>query len=145
MPQSGLNIGNDARFDIHVGPGKILSLPTLTKFTSKKVAKKLTVTPLGGLPIHMSFMEGGWEGSFEVSRASGELDSYFATMEANYYAGANQPSGFIQQTISEVDGTVSTFQYQGVVLYYDDAGDYEVEKNVVQKVSFMASTRVKLS
>jgi hypothetical protein len=145
MPQSGLNIGNDARFDIHTGAGKILSLPTLTKFTSKKIAKKLTVKPLGGLPIHLSFMEDGWEGSFEVSRADGRLDKYFADMEAAYYAGANQPPGFIQQTINEVDGTVSTYQYQGVVLYYDDAGDYEVEKNVVQKVSFLASTRVKLA
>jgi len=144
MPQSGLNIGNDARFDIHTGPGEILSLPTLTKFTSKKIAKKLTVKPLGGLPIHLSFMEDGWEGSFEVSRKDNQIDKYFATMESNYYAGISQPSGFIQQTISEVDGTVSTYQYQGVVLYYDDAGDYEVEKNVVQKVSFLASTRVRL-
>jgi len=144
MPQSGLNIGSDARFDFYPASGPI-SLPTLLKFTSKKLTKKLTVKPLGGLPIHLSFQEDGWEGSFEVSRADGTLDRYFAAFEAAYYAGANQATGTIQQTISEVDGTVSTYQYQGVVLYYDEAGDYESEKNVIQKVSFLASTRVVLA
>jgi hypothetical protein len=144
MPQSGLNIGNDARFDVYTKSG-LLSLPLLTKFTAKKTSKKLTVKPLGGLPIHLNFMEDGWEGSFEISRVDGTLDKYFAQLEADYYAGNSQPSGTIQQTISEVDGTVSTYQFQGVVLYFDDAGDYEVEKNVVQKVSFLASTRVLMS
>lgn len=144
MPMSGLNIGRDARFDIHASSG-LISLPTLLKFTSKKLTKKLTVKPLAGLPIHLNFQEDGWEGNFEVSRADGTLDIYFAAFEAAYYAGTVLPAGTIQQTISEVNGTVSTFQYQGVMLYYDEAGDYEAEKNVIQKVSFLASTRVVLS
>ncbi len=144
MPQSGLNIGCDARFDFYPASGAI-SLPTLLKLTSKKLTKKLTVKPLGGLPIHLSFQEDGWEGNFEVSRADSTLDDYFAAFEAAYYAGVNQPAGVIQQTITEVDGSITTWQYQGVVLYYDEAGDYESEKNVIQKVSFLASTRVKLS
>lgn len=144
MPQSGLNIGSDARFDFYPASGHI-ALPTLLKFTSKKLTKKLTVKPLGGLPIHLSFQEDGWEGNFEVSRIDSTLDDYFAAFEAACYAGTSQPAGTIQQTISEVDGSVTTWQYQGVVLYYDDAGDYESEKNVIQKVSFLASTRLKLS
>jgi hypothetical protein len=145
MPQSGLSIGRDARFDFYPAGGSPLLLPTLLKFSAKKVTKKLTVKPLSGLPIHLNFQEDGWQGNFEVSRADGTLDKYFATVEANYYTGAKQPTGTIQQTIHEVDGTVSTYQFQGVVLYYDDAGDYESEKNVIQKVSFLASTRVLLS
>jgi len=143
MPQSGLNIGKDFRFDIHMSSGS-LSLPTLLKFTSKKLNQKLTVKPLNGLPIHLNFQEGGWEGNFEVSRADGTLDDYFAQFEANYYAGKNTPAGAIQETVQEVDGSVSTYQYQGVVLYLDDAGDKEAEKNVIQKVSFAAATRIKL-
>lgn len=143
MPQSGLNIGSDARFDFYTPTGTI-SLPTLLKFTSKKVNQKMTVKPLNGLPIHLNFLEGGWEGSFEVSRADGTLDSYFDLIEKSYYAGANLPPGTIQQTVQEISGPPSTFQFQGVVLYFEDAGDWESEKNVIQKVSFMASTRVKL-
>ena len=144
MPQSGLNIGADARFDINTASGQ-LTLPTLLNFKSKKLNQKLTVKPLNGLPIHLNFQENGWEGSFDISRADSVLDDYFAQYEAAYYAGQSLPPGTIQQTVTEVSGAVSTYQYQGVVLYYDDAGDYEAEKNVIQKVSFGASTRVKLS
>jgi len=144
MPQSGLNIGADARFDINTASGQ-LTLPTLLNFKSKKLNQKLTVKPLNGLPIHLNFQENGWEGSFDISRADSSIDDYFAQYEAAYYAGQSLPPGTIQQTVTEVNGAVSTYQYQGVVLYYDDAGDYEAEKNVIQKVSFGASTRVKLS
>lgn len=143
MPQAGLNIGKDARFDFYTPTGT-LSLPTLLKFTAKKLNQKMTVKPLNGLPIHLNFQEGGWEGSFEVSRADATLDNYFDFIEKSYYAGANLPAGTIQQTIEEISGPPSTFQFQGVILYLEDSGDYEAEKNVIQRVSFMASTRVKL-
>ncbi|WGS53581.1 hypothetical protein LFL96_21220 [Paraburkholderia sp. D15] len=144
MPQAGLNIGSDYRFDVLTATG-LLTLPTLLRFNKKKITNKLTVKPLNTLPIHLSFQEGGWEGTFEVSRADSTLDDYFAALEAAYYAGVNQPSGFIQETIQEIGGNISTYQLQGVVLYFDDAGDVEAEKNVIQKVSFLASTRIKLS
>lgn len=143
MPQGGLNIGKDYRFDFYMPTGT-LTLPTLLKFTKKKLNQKLTVKPLNGLPIHLNFQEGGWEGSFEVSRKDSTLDDYFAAIEAAYYAGVNLPDGVIQETIQEISGPPSTYQYQGVVLYFDDAGDSEAEKNVIQKVSFCATTRIKL-
>lgn len=141
MPQSGLNIGSDYRFDIYTAIG-ILTLPTLLNFKKRKITSKLTVKPLNTLPIHLSFEEGGWEGSFEVSRADGTLDRYFATREASYYAGINLAAGTIQETITEISGPPTAFQFQGVLLYYDDAGEAEAEKNVIQRVSFLASTRV---
>src|SRR6185437_11712739 len=120
MPQSGLNIGADARFDIITAQGP-LTIPTLLNFKSKKLNQKLTVKPLNGFPINLNFQENGWEGSFDVSRADSTLDDYFVRYEAAYYAGQNLPPGTIQQTVTEVDGAVSTYQYQGVVLHYDDA------------------------
>ncbi|MGA7781085.1 MAG: hypothetical protein WCA85_25725 [Paraburkholderia sp.] len=144
MPQNGLNIGNDCRFDIYTSNG-LLTLPTLLKFTKKKIKSTLTVKPLNSVPIILTFQEGGWEGSFEISRADSTLDSYFAQFEAAYYAGVNQPPGFIQETINEVSGPPTTWQLQGVVLFFEDAGDAEAEKNVIQRCSFAASTRIQLN
>lgn len=144
MPQNGLSLGRDYKFDVMTSSG-LLVLPTLLNFKRKKLNHKITVKPLNALPINLNFQEGGWEGSFEVSRADATLDSYFAAYEAAYYAGVNLPAGFIQETIEEVAGNVSTFQFQGVVLYFEDAGDAEAEKNVIQRVSFAASTRIQLN
>lgn len=143
MPQNGLSLGRDYKFDIYTATG-LLVLPTLLNFKRRKINHKLTVKPLNGLPIHLNFQEGGWEGSFDVSRADGTLDTHFANNEAFYYAGANLPTGVIQETIEEVAGVPTTFQFQGVILYYEDPGEAEAEKNVIQRVSFAASTRIKL-
>jgi hypothetical protein len=144
MPQNGLSLGRDYKFDVMTSTG-LLVLPTLLNFKRKKINHKVTVKPLNSLPIHLNFQEGGWEGSFEVSRSDATLDMYFANFEAQYYAGVNLPSGFIQETIEEVVGTITTFQYQGVVLFFEDAGDAEAEKNVIQRVSWCASTRIPLN
>jgi len=141
MPLNGLSIGSDYRFDV-LTPTGLLTLPTLTKFSKKKIKSSITVKPIGSLPIILTFQEGGWEGSFEISRADATLDTYFSQFEAAYYAGVNQPAGFISETINEVNGPPTSWQLQGVVLFFEDAGDIEAEKNVIQKVSFAASTRI---
>ena len=139
MPQSGINVGSDARFDIFTATGQ-LSLPTLEKFTSKKITAQSKVRPLNGPPKHLQFPD-GWEGSFEVSRADGTLDNYFATLEAAQYAGANIASGTIHQTVTNPDGSLSQYMYTDVQLIFDDAGDYDPLKEVRQTVKFVAGGR----
>jgi hypothetical protein len=139
MPQSGINVGSDARFDILTATGQ-LSLPQLEKFTSKKITTQSKVRPLNGPPIHLQFPD-GWEGSFEVARADGTLDNYFAALEAAQYAGANIASGTIHQTVTNPDGSLSQYMYTDVQLIFKDAGDYDPLKEVRQTVDFVAGGR----
>lgn len=143
MPQSGINIGSDAQFVIVTTAGT-LTLPTLLNFDAKPETIKNKVRPLNNLNINLRFAD-GWSGSFEVARADSTLDDYFAIQEQAELAGQNIPTGTIQQTITEVNGGVTVWQFQGVVLAFDDAGRYEKQKDVVQKVSFEATQRVKLA
>lgn len=142
MPQSGINVGSDARFDI-VTPTGTLSLPTLLSFEAKKITHKTKVNPLNGLPINLQFND-GWEGTFEVARADGTIDDYFAAVEAAQAAGANLAAGTIHQTITNPDGSTSQYMFTGVQLYYDDAGTYHALNDVKQKVSFLAQGRQKV-
>lgn len=143
MPQSGINVGSDARFDIITAAGT-LSLPTLENFSSKPVTARSKVRPLNGPPIHLKFPD-GWEGSFSVARTDSTLDDYFAAEEAAQYAGANLAAGTIHETITEVNGTVSQYLYTDVQLYFDDAGEKDALKEIRQKVSFIASGRQKVA
>lgn len=142
MPQSGISVGSDARFDI-LTPAGALALPTLLSFDAKKITEKKKINPLNGLPINLQFGN-GWEGTFQVARADGTLDDYFAALEAAQAAGANIAPGSIHQTISNPDGTVSLYMFIGVQLYYDDAGSYKALEEVTQHVSFMAADRKKV-
>ena len=142
MPQSGISVGSDARFDI-LTPTGLLSLPTLLSFDAKKITHKVKINPLTGVPINLQFPD-GWEGSFDVAREDSTLDDYFALIEASQYAGANIASGTIHQSITEVNGTISQYMFTGVQLYFDDAGNWKALSDVMQKVSFMAQTRIKV-
>ncbi len=142
MPQSGINVGSDARFDILTATGQ-LSLPTLEVFQSKKITAQSKVRPLNGPPIHLQFPD-GWEGSFEVARVDGTLDDYFAALEASQYAGANIASGTIHQTVTNPDGSLSQYMYTDVQLFLEDAGTYDPLKEVRQRVSFIAGGRQKV-
>lgn len=142
MPQNGLTVGSDARFDVITAAGA-LSLPTLESFHAKKITQQRKVNPLNASPINMQFPN-GWEGSFVVARADSTLDDYFAAQEAAQYAGANLAAGTIHQTITEVNGTTSQYMFTDVQLSIEDAGNYEALSEVKQHVSFVASARIKV-
>ena len=142
MPQSGISVGSDFRFDVITAAG-LLTLPTLLDFDKKPTEVQQKVTPLNGPPIPLTFPN-GWEGSFSVARQDSTLDDYFAALEAAQYAGANIAGGSIHETIQEVNGTLSQYMYTNVQLHFTDAGNAKATSDVMQKVSFTAAARIKV-
>jgi hypothetical protein len=73
------------------------------------------------------------------------LDNYWASFEAAYYAGGNQLAGTIYQTIREADNSITQWRFTGVVITMDKGGDWAGDKKVEQSFSFMAEQRIKVS
>lgn len=143
MPVNGFNVGRDVSVDINTSTGP-LNFGLITKFTAKQDITDKKVKGLDGITRHARFPD-GWSGTFDVERQGPELDNFFAQAEDNYYAGVDEQGGTITETITEVSGAVSQFRFLGVLLKYDDAGDWSGDDTVKQKVSFVASRRVKVS
>lgn len=141
MPMNGYSIGRDVTITITLPDGTALDLGKLTKFTSKQEADNQDIKALDGQKDRLRFF-GGWTGSFEAERRGPEVDAYFAQLEANYYAGNDEPPATITETILEPSGAVSQFRYERVVLSYDDAGDKQGDKSISHKISFFARRRV---
>lgn len=142
MSQNGYSMGRDRTVAIVLPDGTTLNMQKVTKFTSKQDSSHQKVKGLDGVTDHMRFYE-GWSGSFECERRGPELDAYFARLEANFYAGIDEPPATIQETITEPNGTVSQYRYERALLKYEDAGDWVGDKSVHQKVSFVATRRIK--
>lgn len=143
MPLNGFSVGRDISTSIQT-PSGLLDLPGLTKFTSKPETTDKKVKLINGRTKHLIFPD-GWVGSFEVERMNGDIDDYFAAQEANYFAGQNLLPSSITETITEPDGSTSQYQYTGVILRLDDAGDWAGDETIKQKISFMAETRIKVA
>lgn len=142
MSQNGYSLGRDVTLAIILPDGSSLHLGKVTKFSSKQDTSDQKIKGIDGITDHLRFHE-GWSGSFEMERRGPELDEYFAKLEGNYHAGRDEPPATLQQTVSEPNGQVSQFRYERVLLKYDDAGDWSGDKSVHQKISFVASRRLK--
>jgi len=142
MPINGFSVGRDVALDI-VGASGPLRFSLITKFTSKPTTKDQTVKGLDGITRPVRFFD-GWTGGFDIERQDSTVDDYFSGLEANYYAGINEGSVTITETITEVSGSITQYRYLGVLLKLEDAGDWAGDATVKQKLSFVASRRVKV-
>jgi hypothetical protein len=143
MPQGQFNVGRDIGLTIvtQLGP---LTLDTITSFKSKQISTVQELILINGDPDHLRFFK-GWSGSFDIERASAVLDQYFAFLEQNYFLGIREPAASITQTIQEVNGSISQYRYPGVILSYDDAGEYAGDKSVKQSMTFVSKRRIRIA
>lgn len=143
MPLNGFSVGRDVTTTISTSDGT-LSPTLITKFSSKQEQTTKKVKGLDGITRTLVFPD-GWSGSFDLDRQDSALDDFFATAEANYFAGLDSSSATIMQTITEPNGAVNQYQYTGVALKFDDAGSWASDNTVTQKLSFTAERRIKVS
>jgi hypothetical protein len=80
-----------------------------------------------------------------AERMDATLDDFWAKWEDNYYNGIDQPRGTITETITEANGTVSVYRYEGVSFHLTDAGNKQGEKTINQTLTFTASRRKKVN
>jgi hypothetical protein len=143
MPLNGFSIGRDTSTTISTADG-VLRPTLITKFTTKRDSTEKKVKGLDGITRTLSFPD-GWSGSFEIDRQDSAIDDHFANVDANYYSGLDQSPGTIMQTIQEPNGSVRQYQFVGVTLKLDDAGDWVSDDTVKQKLSFSAERRIKVA
>lgn len=143
MPLNGLTSGIDTKITISDVTG-VLAFAILQDFTAAEDATIDKKIAIDGTVRHPKFHQGE-SGSFSIQRNSDFCDVYFASQEAGYYLGQDQLPVTITQTISESNGTVSTWQFTNVVLKFDDMGNFSGTEIVMQKVSFMSSRRLNLN
>lgn len=143
MPVNGHSVGRDISFVVSTSSG-ILTLNGRTDYSIKPMFTDLKHKGLGGTP-EFGEIPDGWQISMRLDRRDAEVDNYFARLEADYFAGVNNPAGTIYETIQEKDGSVTQFRYTGVVLKYEGAGDWKGDTLIPISITAMASRRIKVA
>lgn len=141
--QNGYNTGMDVALDINAAGGPI-RISKIMNFDSKPKVTNTEITPLNGQTDELVVPK-GWTGSFEAERTDATLDDWWATFEANYYAGVQQDPATITETIQEPGGGSSVYRYTNVIMTLTGAGKKEGDKTIRQSVSFTARRRLKVS
>src|SRR5258707_6501904 len=107
------------------------------------MSNKVSIKGLDGVVRYLEIPD-GWDGTFTYTKQDDLIDAYFAGLEAAYYNGVNIPASSITETITNPDGSTSQYRYTGVMMKYDDAGAWSGDRDVILKISWCASRRIKV-
>lgn len=138
-----MNIGKDVAVDITLPSGDHLRIGNITMFDRKPKVKKLGSNGIDGVP-RMAVLPEGWTVTFEADRQGPEADDWWAALEEAYYAGDVIRNATITETITETDGSLSQYRYEGVALHFTDAGRFTSNEFVKVKFEGEASFRKKI-
>lgn len=119
------------------GFGRI-DLSEVEGFDAKAIYESPRIKPLNKRPIEKNIPM-GYEGSFEVSRANGEIERLASYLEERLWTGGGVPSGTVFQYVRNPDGARVVYQFSGVSLKVGDLGSWKSDAPVKQTLSFFAS------
>jgi len=139
MPSNAFSIGRDCQLVV-MGPFGRVDLTHVTGFESRQLTTPIRIDRIDGTQLAAELPK-GWEGNFEIERGSSTVDDFIARIEATYLANGAVPSGSLYQYVQEVDGSTSTYQYDGAVFKLSQAGTWRGDQSVKQKLEFFAAKR----
>ncbi len=137
------NIGRDAQLTINGSAGP-MTFNIITEFDAKPKYKSLESDAIDGTQRFRD-LPMGHSGSFSLDRADSSVTDYFAGQEANFFAGLLPDQVTITQTITEASGAVTQYQYTGVALQLEDAGNWKGLEKITQKINWRATRMLKVS
>jgi hypothetical protein len=142
MSGSLFSVGRDCQVVV-MGPYGRIDLAHVTQFDSRQATSSVRVERIDGTALAAELPK-GWEGQFELERGSSAVDDFVARIESSYFAGQAIAPGTLYQYVTETDGSVSTYQYDGVVFKLSQAGVWRGDQAVKQRLEFFASTRQRI-
>ena len=139
MGLAAFSIGRDTQIVV-MGPNGRVDLSHVTGFESRQLTSPIRVSRLDGTQLGAELPR-GWEGSFEVERGTSALDDFVSGLEQDFFNGSTSQSGTMYQYITESDGSVSTYQFDGVVFKLANAGAWKGDASVRQKLEFYSTRK----
>lgn len=137
------SLGKDIAVDMFDAGGNPLRFGNITDFDSKPQFKNLESEGIDGIN-RFGEIPHSWKLTWGFDRDSPDFERWIAFNETSYYAGGTIQNGTVTETISEPDGSISVYQYQGVAMKPTDTGNWKGTAKVSMKCEATASRKVRL-
>ena len=145
MPTNGMNTGTDYSLIYYDGnTGALVNLGDVQNVKITALKHDIASKPYNTVPRY-AYVGDGFKIDFQITRTGPDLEVFMATAAANFNAGAVQQPGYLQQTITNPDGSITRFQYTKMVIFLTDHGDISRDKPVTLVLEGMASDKVQIA
>lgn len=137
-------VGSDYYVQLVTQEGGVLDVPSdyISSFQKRRESSTETRRGIQGRTMsHQS--PNGYSGSFNIDRHSPTIENFFIDLDQQYYEGRRQLPGSILETIREIDGSVSQYEYRGVKFNLEDLGTVEQGKRVTMTLTFTSTDRIR--
>lgn len=139
MPTNAFSLGRDCQVVV-IAPSGRIDLSHVTGFDSAQKTQPVRIDRLDGTQLAAELPK-GWDGSFEIERGNSAVDDFIAANEQAYHTSGQLPVSTLYQYVTEANGSISTYQYEGAVFKLVAAGAWRGDAAVKQKLEFFAARR----
>jgi hypothetical protein len=145
MPAAGYSVGRDTKLVfVDEASGNVVTWSILSSADFKPDFKQLQWKAIDGTNSFAEIPQ-GWIGTFTVDRAGPDLMDYAVANENDYFLGNTAATVYLQQTITNPDGSTSQYRFVNGAVKLVDAGKWSGDDKVTQTVAARFSRCLKVS
>lgn len=142
MPTNEFNTGRDCSLVIThpLAPGGRLDLSLVEDFDAKPNYHDITANHLDGF-TRTQHIPQNHALSFSLDRSTSLVDDFCSALESTYRLRGRMPDGKVYHYVTEIDGSTTTTEFNGVAFKVDALGTWKKDDKVMQKVMGTAMER----
>lgn len=145
MPVNGMNVGVDYTISFYdAASGSLVNMGDVQNVKVSAMKHDIKSSPYNNVP-RFGFVPDGFKIDFTVTRIGSVLEDYMVSFSKNFNQGNVLSAGYLNETITNPDGSISRFQYTGFVIFLTDHGDISRDKQVTMSLEGMASDKVAIA
>jgi hypothetical protein len=145
MPVNGMNVGVDYTISFYDGAsGTLINLGDVQNVKIIALKHDIKSSPFNQVPRY-GYVPDGFKIDFTITRTGSVLEDYMVTFSQNFNQGNVLAPGFLNETITNPNGSISAYQYTNFVIFLTDHGDISREKQVTLALEGMASDKVPIA
>lgn len=146
MAVNGMNVGTDYTLSYFDGDTQqIVDLGDVQVIDIKAQKHDIVSRPYNNVPRY-GYVPDGFRIEFTITRQASVMEDLMVTFSKNFNTfGTVVSPGYLNQSTTNTDGSISRYQYNNVVIFLTDHGSISREKIVTLKLEAMASDKVQLA
>lgn len=145
MPVNNMSVGQDYAFGLYSSDtGGIVDLGDVQQVKVTAQYHDIKSSPYNSTP-RFGHIPDGFKGTFTITRTGGQLENLQIQLNQAFNNGTVMKPGYLSESVRNIDGSISRYQYTGCDFKIVELVDVSREKVVTQTVEFMASDKVQIA